>query len=142
MQSLEACWTSGGGDLTAGSVERTVLVFSQVEADLLRAERGGEELAVLERVSTAGERLCQQLEVPEYDVSLFLGAFAVDSAGNRGAVSNIVRVLVPSPSPLINTDNQVSHLIIQAALLYVLQSKPINNYDSAQFVFLKLQRNK
>ena len=86
------------------------MVFSLVETDLLRAERGGEQLAVLERVSTAGEQLCHRLEVPRYDVGLFLGAFAVDSAGNRGAMSNIVRVLVPSPSPLINTDNQVSHI--------------------------------
>ena len=123
-------------------MERTVLVFSHLKTDLLLLAGGGDQIAVVERVSTAGERLCQQLEVPEYDVSLYLGAYAVDSAGNKGTVSNIVRVLVPSPSPLINTDNQVSHLIIQAASLYVLQSKPINNYDSAQFVFLKLQRNK
>ena len=137
MQSLEACWTSGGGDLTAGSVERTVLVFSLVEADLLRADRGGEQLAVLERVSTAGEQLCHRLEVPRYDVELFLGAFAVDSAGNRGAVSNIVRVLVPCPSNTRNTDNQVSLISSYSqSCLYVLQSKHINNYHSAGSVCL------
>lgn len=121
MQSLEVCWTSGGGDLTAGSVERTVLVFSPLRSALL-TDGGGDQVSVLERVemervSTAGERLCHQLEVPQYDVELFLGAYAVDTAGNRGAVSNIVRVLVPSPSPLVNTDNQVSHLIIKPVFM-------------------------
>ena len=136
MQSLEACWTSGGGDLTAGSVDRTVLVFSQVEGDLLR-EGGGHQLAVLERVTTAGDRLCQEVAVPLYDVGLYLGVFAVDSAGNKGAMSNIVRVLVPSPSPLINTDNQVSHISSDSqSCLYVLQSKPINHYHSAGSVCL------
>ena len=141
MQSLEACWTSGGGDLTAGSVERTVLIFSQEMRDLLQ-EGGGHQGAVVERVATLGDRLCQVLPVPLYDVPLYLGVFGVDSAGNKGAVSNIVRLLVTSP-PVINIDNQVSHLITQhTAGLYVLQYKPINNQDSAQFVFLKLQRNK
>ena len=138
MQSLEACWTSGGGDLTAGSVDRSVLVFSQVMGDLLR-QGGGDQLAVVERVTTAGDRLCQEVAVPLYDVGLYLGVFAVDSAGNRGAMSNIVRVLVPSP-PLINTDNQVSHLIIivRAVRLYVLQSKSINNQGLGSVCLLKI----
>ena len=107
-----------------------------MEAELL-SERGGEQLAVLERVSTAGEQLCHRLEVPSYDVGLFLGAFAVDSAGNRGAVSNIVRVLVPSPSNTRNIDNQVSLISSYSqSCLYVLQSQPINNYHSAGSVCL------
>ena len=106
MQSLEACWTSGGGDLTAGSVDRSVLVFSQVMGDLLR-QAGGDQLAVVERVTTAGDRLCQEVAVPLYDVGLYLGVFAVDSAGNRGAMSNIVTRTVYSPGEL-QTDSQVS----------------------------------
>ena len=137
MQSLEACWTSGGGDLTAGSVDRSVLVVSQVMGDLLR-QAGGDQLAVLERVTTQGDRLCQEVAVPVYDVGLYLGVFAVDSAGNRGAMSNIVRVLVPSP-PLIKTDNQVSHLIIMSAVrLYVLQYKSINNLRRGSVCLLKI----
>ena len=91
-------------------MDRTVLVFSQVMGDLLR-EGGGQQVAVVERVTTNGDRLCQEVAVPVYDVDLYLGVFAVDSAGNRGAMSNIERVLVASP-PLVNIDNQVSHLII------------------------------
>ena len=118
-------------------MDRTVLVFSQVEGDLLR-EGGGHQLAVMERVTTAGERLCQELAVPLFDVGLYLGVFAVDSAGNRGAMSNIVRVLVPSP-PLIKTDNQVSHLIIMSAVrLYVLQYKSINNLRRGSVCLLKI----
>ena len=106
--------------------------------DLLR-QGGGDQLAVVERVTTAGDRLCQEVAVPLYDVGLYLGVFAVDSAGNRGAMSNIVRVLVPSP-PLINTDNQVSHLIIivRAVRLYVLQSKSINNQGLGSVCLLKI----
>lgn len=65
------------------------------------------ELAVVERLTTTGDRVCQEVLVPVYDVTLYYGVVAVDKAGNKGAMSNIVRLTVASPREL-QTDGQVS----------------------------------
>ena len=125
LQSLSACWTSGGGDLSAGSVSRFSLVFSEDVSDLLR---GGRELSVVERLSTAGDRICHDLSVPALDLTLYYGVVGVDKAGNRGAMSNVVSVSVASPQSL-QTVSQVSPLCPSIKAIKIL--------EWAQFVFLK-----
>ena len=107
MQTLSACWTSGGGDLSAGTVAKFFLIFSDVPRGLLLEETSaGQELAVVERFSTPGDRVCQEVSVPVYDVTLYYGVVAVDKAGNKGAMSNIVRLTVASAREL-QTESQV-----------------------------------
>ena len=104
---MSACWTSGGGDLSAGSVAKFSLLASPVSRDLLEATGAVKVLKEVERLSTSGDRVCQHLPVPAYDVALHYGVVGVDKAGNRGAMSNIVTRTVYSPGEL-QTDSQVS----------------------------------
>ena len=67
-------------------------------------------LTVLERPSINGERLCHSLSVPVYNIPLFYAVHAVDSVGNIGHVSNIVRAQVTwihVPSATDDTDSKV-----------------------------------
>ena len=64
-------------------------------ADLISGDETSTNLLTLvERPSVQGERLCHDLSVPVYNVPLYYAVYGEDSAGNRGHVSNIVKVQV------------------------------------------------
>ena len=65
-------------------------------------------LTVFERVSINGEKLCHILHVPVFNVELFYAVRAVDSEGNVGHVSNIVRAQVSwSEIPRVLEDSEI-----------------------------------
>ena len=69
-------------------------------------------LTLFERSSVHGERLCHDLSIPVYNVPLYYAVYGEDTAGNRGQVSNIVKVQVTWSTQktgleLDNMDNQL-----------------------------------
>ena len=99
-RTLRASWTSPGGDFAAGSVARYRFVYSANISDLLGPNAARTtSLLEIERESQAGSAVQQMLEFPLYNEDYFIGLFAFDSAGNRGRISNIQHVYVPSPPP-------------------------------------------
>ena len=65
-------------------------------------------LSLVERPSVHGERLCHDLSVPVYNVPLYYAVYGEDTAGNRGHVSNIVKVQVTWT--LQNNGHEMDHL--------------------------------
>ena len=95
--NLLATWTAPGGDFNQGSVASYRFVYSEDIADLLDPTRRPKILLAFDRMETAGTDSSYDFEFPHYDTDYYVGAYGFDIAGNRGKISNLVHVRVPSP---------------------------------------------
>jgi len=90
--TLFASWTAGGGDLHAGTVSSYSFVYSHKVEDLIDKSAQPQLLMKIDKQAVPGEKVDQQLNPPLYNQACFIGVYAVDSSGNRGAMSNIRQV--------------------------------------------------
>jgi hypothetical protein len=93
---LRVAWSSPGGDYGRGAVAGQRLLYSSSIPDLLRGE--GSLLYTENSTVEAGAANIHSLELPYRGAPLHLAVVAVDSAGLRGAASNIVTVEAPEKS--------------------------------------------
>ena len=98
-KTIQASWTSPGGDFASGSVVRYRFLYSTNITDLLKASSSPPILIEIEKPTKFGSAVLQLLEFPLYNQDYFIGLYAYDLAGNRGRMSNIQHVYVPSPPP-------------------------------------------
>ena len=96
-RSILATWTSPGGDLDQGSVDRFTVVYSVDVSDLLDEAAEAKVLATLDRQAVAGDSLVQEIEFPFSNQLWHIGLYARDGEGNRGRMSNIQQVFIPEP---------------------------------------------
>ena len=96
-RSILATWTSPGGDLDQGSVDRFTVVYSVDVSDLLDEAAEAKVLATLDRQAVAGDSLVQEIEFPFSNQLWHIGLYACDGEGNRGRMSNIQQVFIPEP---------------------------------------------
>ena len=96
-RTILATWTSPGGDLDQGSVDRFTAVYSSEMSDLLDEFAEPKVLYILDGKSLAGESLVQEIQFPVSGQSWYIGLYAQDQEGNRGRMSNIQQVFIPEP---------------------------------------------
>ena len=97
-----ATWTAPGGDFDEGSVASYRFVYSEDIADLLRPDRRPKILLAFDRMEESGTDSSYDFEFPHYDTDYYVAAYGFDIAGNKGKISNLVHVRVPSPPKASN----------------------------------------
>ena len=97
VDKLLATWTAPGGDFTVGSVASYRFVFSEDIADLLDPRGNPEVLLGFDRTDKAGTETKFDFSFPHFDRDFYVGAYAFDSVGNKGKISNLVHVRLQSP---------------------------------------------
>jgi len=107
--TLFASWTASGGDLHAGSVSSYVVVYADDIADLIDPSAQPVVLMKIDKQALSGEKVDQELIPPLYNQACFIGVYAVDSAGNRGAMSNIRQVFV---SKMLSSSTVIPDLML------------------------------
>ena len=100
--NLLATWTAPGGDFDEGSVASYRFVYSEDIADLLKPDRRPKILLAFDRMENAGTDSSYDFEFPHYDTDYYVAAYGFDIAGNKGKISNLVHVRVPSPPKTYN----------------------------------------
>ena len=95
--NLLATWTAPGGDYDEGSVASYRFVYSEDIGDLLKPDRRPKILLAFDRMEEAGTDSSYDFEFPHYDADFYVAAYGFDTAGNKGKISNLVHVRVPSP---------------------------------------------
>lgn len=88
-------WTAPGDDYDWGRAN----FYEAVMADtwLQAKAMDGDQIANLPSPNTVPQEHIMNLQVSKYDQIIYLAIRAVDSAGNRGGVSNVATLLVPHP---------------------------------------------
>jgi len=102
LDKLLATWTAPGGDFSIGSVASYRFVFSEDIADLLDPRGNPEVLLGFDRNDNAGTATKFDFSFPHFDRDFYVGAYAFDSVGNKGKISNLVHVRLQSPPSSIN----------------------------------------
>ena len=100
--NLLATWTAPGGDYDEGSVASYRFVYSEDIGDLLKPDRRPKILLAFDRMELAGTDSSYDFEFPHYDADFYVAAYGFDTAGNKGKISNLVHVRVPSPPKATN----------------------------------------
>ena len=100
--NLLATWTAPGGDFDEGSVASYRFVYSEDIADLLKPDRRPKILLAFDRMEDSGTDSSYDFEFPHYDTDYYVAAYGFDIAGNKGKISNLVHVRVPSPPKASN----------------------------------------
>ena len=100
--NLLATWTAPGGDYDEGSVASYRFVYSEDIGDLLKPDRRPKILLAFDRMEEAGTDSSYDFEFPHYDADFYVAAYGFDTAGNKGKISNLVHVRVPSPPKATN----------------------------------------
>ena len=97
--TVEATWTAPGDDFDHGSASGYMFVFSLDAADLAEPGRSPPVLHSVEgRSDEAGSAQAHSFPFRHrYDADYHVAMYAVDDAGNRGNLSNIVVLRVPAP---------------------------------------------
>ena len=97
--AVEAMWTAPGDDFDHGSASGYKFVFSLDAADLVDPGRSPPVLHSVEgRSDEAGSEQSHSFQFRHrYDADYHMAMYAVDDAGNRGNLSNIVVLRVPAP---------------------------------------------
>ncbi len=96
-QQLEAEWTAPGDDFDSGAVAGYNFIFSEDVNDLLDPSRQPPILHSFTRSDNAGSEASYRFSFKRYDKDYHVGLYAMDEAGNRANISNIVIVRVPEP---------------------------------------------
>ena len=94
---LLATWTAPGGDYSAGMVASYKFVMSDDIADLLKPKGNPRVLLGFDRLEQSGTRAKFDFSFPHFDQDYYLGIYSFDASGNRGKISNLVHVRIPSP---------------------------------------------
>ena len=101
-------WTAPGGDINDGSVVTYRFVFSHNIEELITPGGTPPALDGLKRTDVAGTRVRHVISFPFYNQDYYIGVAASDARGNRGHMSNIVLVNIPSDQHTGVTDLPVS----------------------------------
>ena len=101
-QKLFAQWTAPGDDYDHGSVHKYDFIFSEDVSDLLDPSKQPPTLYTLTRTDFAGFEATYSFSLPfkRYDTDYHFGIYALDEAGNRANISNIVLVRIPEPTTI------------------------------------------
>ena len=70
----------------------TFLTFS-----LLQADTAADVLLGFDRLEQAGTKAKFDFSFPHFDQDYYLGIYSYDTSGNRGRISNLVHIRIPSP---------------------------------------------
>ena len=96
-RKLVAKWTAPGDDFDAGNVAKYAFVFSEDIMDLLDATRQPPILHEVERSDAAGIDAIYTFTFNKYEKDYHVAMYAMDEAGNKANISNIVLVRLPQP---------------------------------------------
>ena len=110
-QQLLARWTAPGGDFSDGQVMTYRFVYSQKMEELLTPATTAPALDGLKRADTGGQVVSHLINFNAAAADYYVGLYAFDEAGNRGAMSNIVLVNVPPPTHPPNTTGTMEPIV-------------------------------
>ena len=104
--TILAAWSSpdthSSGDKS--SVKKYRFVYSTNISLLLDPTAEPNILLDMDKPVEYNNQLSQSLEFPLYNQDYFIGVYAFDAAGNRGRISNIEHIFLPSPPPPATPD--------------------------------------
>ena len=96
-RKLVAKWTAPGDDYDAGQVSKYAFVFSEDITDLLDSSRQPPILHEVARADSAGIDAIYTFTFNNYEKDYHVAMYAIDEAGNKANISNIVLVRLPQP---------------------------------------------
>lgn len=97
--TLAAEWTAPGDDFDSGRTASYEFVFAEDIATLIDPAGKPETMHSFARADEAGSASSYKFAFRRYDRDYHIGLYAFDEIGNRGKLSNIVRVRLEGPGP-------------------------------------------